>query len=194
MTNSSHAMVEGDGAEVTVYFDAPGEYVIHAYGTSGEASSTVRVVRLPQIPPGEVKWAVEELPGCRTVEIIPAIPAPESTNDVFAKELCPGGGTVIRAYTVDGLENWRTWISPGQHIDEKNLGKYQPKSLIGPSFCDKLKRGMTKKETVDLATGTTLRLPADRAKDMWVFDEDTSECRVTFAEDVIVKKQKVIGN
>ena len=46
-----------------------------------------------------------------------------------------------------------------------------------------------------LATAAKMELPeSDKAKDVWSFEEGAGECRVTFHDGKVTKKQKIIGN
>ena len=101
---SSNVDVEANGAEANFYFNAPGQYVVHAYGAGGSASANVNVIRAFAYAQGAAKWTVESFEGCMTRRPIAAIPAPGSSNDVFMVDDCPRG-TVVRALTANGLEN-----------------------------------------------------------------------------------------
>jgi hypothetical protein len=188
-----NAELESNGAETLVHFKAPGEYLVHAYGTSGTGSATVKVINATRLPEGAEKWAVDDLPGCKAGKIVPAIPAAGSTNDLFYTQLCPQG-TVVRAFTAEGLENWRTGVPPDQEVNANNLQLFEPKSLSRASVCDKLKVGMTKDETTMIVETAKAKLSSHKNANVWVLEEYGGECRVTFAEDMLTKKQRVISN
>jgi hypothetical protein len=135
---SSEVELESAGAEAVLYFNSAGDYTIYAYGAGGSASATVHVIRAFAYAPGATMWSVESFAGCKTRQPIPAIPARGSTNDVFMVDECPRG-TVVRALTSEGLENWRTWISAKGTLDFKNLSRYEPKGLLASSVCDSVK-------------------------------------------------------
>jgi hypothetical protein len=191
--SSANVQVTGSGADAEAYFRSPGDYVINAYSPDGSGSARVKVVNWRDYPQGAMKWSVDSLPGCHTGQITPAIPAPQSTNDVFVTQVCPNG-KVIRAFTADGLENWRTWIS-GTDVDMRHLASYEPKALLGKSLCDGVKTDMTREEVSKLAAAAKLELPdADKMKDSWLFEETAGECRITFTDGKVSKKQKIIAN
>jgi hypothetical protein len=191
--SSSDMQISGAGAEVMVYFRTPGEYVINAYSPDGSGSAKIKVVALRDYPNGAKKWTVDSFAGCRTKQIIPAVPAPGSTNDVFMSDVCPRGN-VVRALTAEGLENWRTWVS-GKDADPNHLEAYAPKDLLGKSLCDSVKIDMSREDVLKAATAAKADLPdSEKAKDVWTFEEGAGECRVTFKDGKVAKKQKVIGN
>ncbi len=190
---NGNAQIEDEDSDALIWFRAPGEYVVHAYGTEGEASATVKVVPGKRLEEGTTKWSVDNLPGCKTSKIAPAVPSAETTNDVFVMQQCPYG-TVIRAFTAEGLENWRNGVPPGQNVDASHLRDLQPKALMGTSVCDKLKVGMSKDETAQLAESSKSKPPSDRSANVWILEGEKGECKVTFADGAITKKQKVISN
>jgi hypothetical protein len=191
---SSDAEVRADGAEASFYFSAPGQYVVHAYGAGGSASAQVTVIRAFAYARGATKWTVESFEGCKTRRPVPAIPAPGSSNDVFMVDDCPRG-TVVRALTAEGLENWRSWIAENGKVDFSKLSRYEPKSLLAASVCDNMKVGMTREEAIKMIASSKPTLAdAERPKDVWMIEEGKSDCKVTFNEGHVTKKQKIINN
>ena len=94
----------GDEAEVSSITATHFEIIAHYEGRT--ASATVTVVSGYSLPEGTSKWVVMELPGFKTVKLIPAYPTAGGA-DVFAEETL-GSTRIIRAYTEDGRELWRT--------------------------------------------------------------------------------------
>src|SRR3954470_13240917 len=88
-SGSPDVELESEGAEAVLYFNGPGDYIIHAYGAGGSASATIHVLRAFAYAPGATKWSVESFNGCKTRQPVRAIPAPRSTNDVFMVDECP---------------------------------------------------------------------------------------------------------
>lgn len=192
-TSSSNARLYGKGSDVMVEFAEPGEYSIHAYSPEGSGSATVHVVNLRALPYGATKWRVESFEGCKTVKLIPAIPAAGSTNDVFMQDACPQG-TVVRALTAEGLENWRTWLGE-KEVDVQHLDAYEPKALLVKSVCDGVKPDMSRDDVLKIAATAKIELPAsEKTKDVWTFEEGGGECHVSFKDGKVTKKQKVIEN
>jgi len=192
-SSSSEAQIYGTGSDIEVEFREPGEYTIHAYSPDGSGSAKIRVLALRALPYGTKKWTVESFQGCQTKQIVPAIPAAGSTNDVFMSDSCPRGN-VIRALTAEGLENWRTWTSE-KDIDPSKLSAYEPKALLGKSVCDNVQADMSRDDVTRLAAAAKVDLPdTERSKDTWTFEEGAGECRVTFHDGKVTKKQKIIGN
>jgi hypothetical protein len=191
--SSSSAEIDGTGPEVDVYFKEPGEYSLRAYSPSGSAEARIKVIDSPYLPAGSVKWTVSSFEGCKTQEIKAAIPAPGSDNDVFMLDNC-AQGTVVRAFTAEGMENWRTWIS-GEGVDVNNLESYAPKSLLGSSVCDGVKIGMTRENAWKIVTDAKIALTeADRVKDSWLVEQATASCKIDFDHDLVAKKKRTITN
>lgn len=192
-SSSPEAQIYGKGSDVEIVFRQPGEYSIHAYSGEGSGSATVHVVNYRALPNRATKWRVESFDGCHTVKLIPAIPAPGSTNDIFMQDVCPRG-TVVRALTADGLENWRTWIGE-KEFDPGHMEGYEPKELNAKSLCDSVKPDMSRNDVLKLATTAKLDVPdSEKPKDLWTFEEGAGECRITFKDDKVVRKQKIIEN
>ena len=197
-SNSSDAVISGNGAEIEVNFRRPGDYVIHAYGKDGSAdSATVRVISGYTLPEGTTKWSVQSFDGCHTKKIVPAIPAPGSTNDLFMQEECPKG-EMVRALTAEGLENWRTWVTgkgADKDIDPETLQEAVSTPLSKASVCDGIRVGMSREDAAKIVAQAKLDSAGfDKPSDLWSLEEGAGECRITFRDDKVIKKQKVIGN
>jgi hypothetical protein len=189
--SSSDAKLSPRGDLVTVTFTRPGTYTLTGYGLEGSGSATIEVIDEVTLPINTVKWSLDDLPGCKHRDTIPAVATSESAADIFVEEQCPFG-TVIRAVTSEGLELWRTVrdrrtpvpVEPG--IAAKN-------SLAGGSFCDQIKTGMTRDEVDALPAAKALK-ESERGQDVWRINEGESECKITFKDLKVTKKQKVIAN
>jgi len=191
--SSSDVHISGNGAEIMAYFRIPGDYIINAYSPDGTGSAHVKVVNLRDYPTGGIKWSVQSFAGCQTRQIVPAIPAPGVTTDVFMQEVCPRGN-LVRALTAEGLENWRTWIGE-KNVDPSKLDAYQPKDLLGKSICDSVKLDMSRDDVLKLAASAKTPLSdAEQSKDIWTFEESAGDCRITFHDGKVTRKQKIIGN
>jgi hypothetical protein len=187
----SDAKLSPRGDLVTVTFSRPGTYTLTGYGADGSDSATIEVIDAAELAQGTAKWRLEDLPGCKHRNIIPAVPSPESAADIFVEEQCPFG-TVVRAVSPEGFELWRTvkdrrTPAAGEPpIAEKN-------SFAGDSVCDQIKTGMTKDEVSGLPAAKALK-EADRRQDVWRLEEGESQCKVTFKEAKVIRKQKIIAN
>ena len=53
---------------------------------------------------------------------------------------------------------------------------------------------MTRDEAVALVKADGVGMPANSAADLWLLEENKSNCRVTFAEGKITRAKKVINN
>jgi hypothetical protein len=189
--SSSDAKLSPRGDLVTVTFTRPGTYTLTGYGAEGSDSATIEVIDAPELPRDAVKWRLEDLPGCKHRAIIPAVPSSESAADIFVQEQCPFG-TVIRAVSPEGFELWRTVkdrrvpVAGEPPIAAKN-------GLGGDSICDHIKTGMAKEEVASLPAAKALK-DSERSQDVWRLDEGDNQCKVTFKEMKVIKKQKVIAN
>lgn len=193
-SSSENAAINGNGTDVEVEFREQGDYVIRAYSPDGSASATVRVLNLRAFPVGAKKWTIESFPGCRTIEVKPFQPKPTREAFAYMREECPRGH-LIRAFTSDGRENWRTWLFGEKEIDLDHPDSYEPKSLLGKSICDNVKPEMSRDDVLKVAESAKVQLPdSERSKDVWTFEEGAGECRVTFKDGKVAKKQKIIGN
>ncbi|HWR13230.1 MAG TPA: hypothetical protein VN577_00265 [Terriglobales bacterium] len=185
--------MEGSGADVMVTYMRAGDYEISAHIPGASASAHLKVIEGDELPEGTEKWVLDNLPGCKTKRIIPAVPAAGSDNDVFSVEECPRG-QVVRALSAEGLENWRTGLPEDTKINSDDLANLQPKSLLGASVCDNLKVGMTKDETKLAVRSSDLQPPLNPAGDLWTLEEPRGECRITFIGGRVTKWKKIIGN
>src|SRR5512144_2519533 len=70
------------GDEVEVSSDKATQFEVVADYEGQRAVASVKVISLHFLPQGTVKWEVTELPGFKTVELIPAVPTPGGP-DVF---------------------------------------------------------------------------------------------------------------
>jgi hypothetical protein len=189
--SSSDAKLSPRGDLVTVTFNRAGTYTLSGYGLEGSDTATIEVIDGAELPQGAVKWRLEDLPGCKHRANIPAVPSSESAADVFVQEQCPFG-TVIRAVSPEGFELWRTVkdrrtpVAGEPPIAAKN-------SLGGDSICDQINTGMTKEEVASLPAAKALT-DSERSQNVWRLDEGDSQCKVTFKETKVIKKQKVIAN
>ncbi len=192
--NSPNAHISGSGSDVVVEFEEAGEYTVHAYSVEGSASASVHVLNYRDFPAGTKKWTLESFEGCRTVAVKPVMPTRTAENFGFMQDECPRG-MVIRDFTEDGRENWRTWVLGQKDIDPEHLEAYEPKALLAKSLCDNVKPDMSRDDVLKLAAAAKLHLPeSEKPKDLWTFEENGAECRVTFKDGKVLKKQKVIEN
>jgi hypothetical protein len=54
---------------------------------------------------------------------------------------------------------------------------------------------MTREDAIKIVAAAQAKLPgADRPKDTWLIEEAKSDCKVTFSDAHVTKKQKIINN
>src|SRR5512133_1032637 len=134
----------GDEAEVSSDTATQFEVIAHYEGKT--ASATVTVVSGYSLPEGTSKWVVMELPGFKTVKLTPAYPT-AGGPDVFAEETM-GATRIIRAYTEDGRELWRSALRGS--LTAEFVAEQSRTSIKKKSVCDSLKIGDTKKDVATL--------------------------------------------
>lgn len=186
----------GGGAEIRIGFKRPGDYVIHAYAADGSTdTATLHVIAGPTFPEGTARWNLQPLPGCQLRKMVQASPVAGSSNELFAQEDCPQG-PLVRALTADGLENWRKWVSAtGKEGDAEKLQDPASSDLLLGSVCDHVKAGMSRDDAMKLVVQAKLDSNGfDKSNDLWTLEEASGECRITFHENTILKKQKIIEN
>jgi hypothetical protein len=188
-----------DGDEATLQAKDPASsLVLTGYAGSDSAEASIEI-RSGPLTPGTQIWSVTSMPGCKTGQIIQAVPTADGP-DLYVQEDCPGG-TVLRALTADGREMWRTGM-PGSvaHGAAGPAAKEQGQlggrlNLRGSSICDEISAGVTKEVVSKVVDDRKLRLAEDqRQSNNWVLEEDGFRCTILFDSKTgaVLKKKKVI--
>jgi Bacterial Ig-like domain (group 2) len=189
-SSSPDAVISGSGANIMVTFKHEGDFEIHAFTGDGSSSATVHVLPGATLPPGTPEWGLHPIPGCRMDKSAPA----DKSNGVFAKETC-ANGELFLALTTEGLENGQKWVASGEEaksVEQSDNG--ESTELMHGSLCDGVKTGMSRDDATKLVVKAKLDSNGfDKSSNLWNFEEGTGECRITFRDNVVVKKQKVIG-
>ena len=193
------AKLTTDGDEAVVQAVAESSLTLTAYAEGGSAEANVEIRSGHTMPSGTVLWTVAPLPGCKSKNLIQAVPSANGP-DLYDEEECPQGA-FVRALTADGREMWRRQLTgaggirssapmakpqtdTGQHLD-----------LHRTSICDGLSPGMTKDEVSKVAAGQNLTVQKkQRQSDNWEFEEEGSRCAISFdgKSGAVVKKKKTI--
>jgi hypothetical protein len=200
VTPDHAATLAPDGDEVILQAnEAASSVVLTAYADSDMAQASIEIRLGTSLATGTVKWSVAEIPGCKTVKIIPAVPS-AGGPDVYVREECPQG-TFVRAIMEDGRELWRRRIGgPGVPVSSGPGTKEDAPSgahlnLGSNSVCDGVSVGMTKEGVAKLVDGRSLRLDSkQRLSDSWGLEEEGTRCTILFdvQTGIVVKKKKTI--
>src|SRR3984893_3362523 len=185
-----------DGDEATIQAEEPSSTVVltaYAEGDSSEASIEIRSG--PSLPMGTMKWSVNSLPGCKSMNMTQAVPSANGP-DIYVQEACPDG-SYVRALTDDGRELWRRKI--GVPLAPGLKAKEEPEpaehiNLSTRSLCDDISSGMTKDSVSKLAQDHSLRLgEKEREGNHWVIEEHNFRCTLLFDNAAtVIKKKKII--
>lgn len=211
------AEVTMNGDEVTVTAREASPSVMLTATTEGDsADASIEIRAQGDLKPGTTLWSVAPTPGCKTTQMIQAVPSANGP-DLYVQETCPDG-TMLRALTSDGRELWRKMLagkSVGAAVPTSN-GPYvgflpngptspapvKPAEPVGAhinshstSMCDAVSAGMTRDDAMNAATQHNIKLDAtQRQRDTWVIEEQGSSCTISFDATTgnVVKKKKTI--
>jgi hypothetical protein len=185
--------IEGD--ELHLSPKHAGDFRLSARTDFATAEGTIKVIEGSTLAPGTVKWSSGARSGCKTTNIIPAMPR-RNGPDVFQQSRCEDG-EYIAAYTSDGVQLWRRKIidsgAPGDPAgnDYELVGKHL--GAHSASICDSVPVGADQKKIRDLLTQHSLSFREQSIGDgVWLVEESNTQCRMWFDEKlVLVKKRKV---
>jgi|SRR6202522_2392893 hypothetical protein len=188
-----------NGDEATVKAVEQSSTVVLTANAGGDSSEAIIEIRAgATLPTGTAIWAVDHLPGCKSVKMTQAVPSANGP-DLYDEESCPQG-TFIRAMTADGRELWRRRLGdpagilpprlkaaeqaePGEHLN-----------LSGSSLCDAVSSGMTKDAVSKLARSGNLRVSEkEQQSDSWELEGQGFRCDIFFDKaGAVMKKKKTI--
>lgn len=175
-----------DEAEVSATIPKGFEVIADYQGQAAKA--LVTVIAGYYLPEGTVRWSVTELPGFKTVKLIPAVPS-SNGPDVFAEEVGPSG-SIIRAYTEDGRELWRTALS-GQLSAEVIAQQQSNLSSKKEPACAAIKIGNTKTEVAALKEAADYAAnPPLFKRDEWILEQPGVVCHIYFDANSTVSKSR----
>lgn len=211
------AEVTMNGDEVTVTAREASPSVMLTATTEGDsADASIEIRAQGDLKPGTTLWSVAPTPGCKTTQMIQAVPSANGP-DLYVQETCPDG-TMLRALTSDGRELWRKMLagksvgaavptSNGPYVGFLPNGPTSPAPVKpaepvgahinshGTSMCDAVSAGMTRDDAMNAATQHNIKLDAkQRQRDTWVIEEQGSSCTISFDATTgnVVKKKKTI--
>jgi hypothetical protein len=182
-----------EGDELYISPKRTGEFRLTARTYYVTAEATVKVVEAGDMKAGDVRWSSGSKDGCRTVKVIPARPTPGGP-DIYEQSQCLDG-TYVAAYTSDGVQLWRRKISdsPSQEGTNDYETAGQHLDAHAGSICDAVQAGAEQDKVRAMVTERHLTWREQPgAEHVWVVDEASTQCRLTFDEKhVLVKKKKV---
>lgn len=182
------------GADISVVAKQPGRFTLTAHASEGYAEAQVEVLQGTTMPVGTIRWSGVNWPGCKTSEIIPAVPSATGVADVFENAMC-ADGQYVAAYTAQGIMAWRrklTGKNGGQLSAEEVATAAAQLNTHRPSICDSISISMKKDDAHALLAARQLTANSE-SETVWVIEEDGTECRLWFnAQSQITKKRKTL--
>jgi hypothetical protein len=110
------------GSEVEVVAKQSGRFTLTAHAGEGYAEAQVEVLQGTTMPIGTIRWSGVDWPGCKTTDIMPAVPSATGVADVFEEAEC-ADGHYVAAYTAQGIMAWR------RKVTAKNGGRPSAEEL-----------------------------------------------------------------
>jgi hypothetical protein len=88
-----------------------GETTVTAVWRGMSANATVRVLPGTKLPLGSLRWLVSPTPGYWTKSFRQAQPTGDDTPDFYSFEQNDSGGTILRAFKMNGTQRWMLRMS-----------------------------------------------------------------------------------
>lgn len=199
VTPAHAATLTQSGDEVTIKAEEPSSTLILTANTDGDsAEANIEILSGNSRKSGTVLWSVTPIPGCKSTNIVQAVPSANGP-DLYDQEECPQGN-VVRALTSDGRELWRrSFGGPGTPMTELNPGgTVKPPQRLDPhktSVCDSVSAGMTRENVAKALADRSLRLDdQQRSANQWLIEEEGFHCTISFdaSNGTVVKKKKTV--
>jgi hypothetical protein len=184
------------GEEATVKAIRPGVVTLVASADGTEAEARVQVVD-GRPPVGTPLWLNDPIPGCRVTHSIPANQVDASGPQFYTTYNC-SGDSVLRAFSSDGRELWRTLVgSPPSCSAQRSAAPPTSPSFSSHSPCDAIHPGLDKQHLSMILKQLNLSTIPDGEKgDVWTLEGDGFLCKVTFdpRSATVMKVAKIITN
>jgi len=182
------------GSEVEVVAKQPGRFTLTAHASEGYAEAQVEVLQGVTMPIGTIRWSGVDWPGCKTADIVPAVPSTTGVADVFEETDC-ADGRYVAAYTAQGIMAWRRKLT-AKKGGQSSVDEVAPATIQlnthQPSICDSVSIPMKKEGAHALLVARGLTVSSE-AETVWTIEEEGTECRLWFnAQFQITKKRKTI--
>ena len=196
---SHAATATQSGEEITIKAEEASPTVILTATSEGDsADANIEIHPGTSRKSGTVLWSVTPIPGCKSTNIIQAVPTADGP-DLYDQEECPQG-SVVRALTSDGRELWRrSFGGSGTPMAELTPGgTVKPPQRLNPrntSVCDSISAGMTRDTVTKVVADRSLRLDdKQRSANEWLLEEEGFHCTISFdaGSGTVVKKKKTV--
>ncbi len=188
------ALQANGGDQVTIVAKQAGDFRISAQSKNGSAEGTVKVME-GKIPVGTAIWSGGTIPGCKSVQLVQAMPSANGP-DMYETSHC-ADGDYVTALTADGMQLWRRRLgAPGATTatpDGKNTVEASRINLAAPSICDSLLLGTDQQKIRDLLQQRNLSFSEGASGDhAWIIEESNKRCKLWFDDkSVLTKKRKI---
>jgi len=196
----AHAVtLTNNGDEVSIKAEEISSTVILTANADGDsAEANIEILSGNSRKSGTVLWSVNPIPGCKSINLVQAVPSANGP-DLYDQEECPQG-SVVRALTSDGREFWRrSFGGPGAPMADLNPGgMVKPPQRLDPhkaSVCDSVSAGMTRENVAKALADRSLRLDdKQRSTNQWLVEEEGFHCTISFdaGNGTVVKKKKTV--
>ncbi|HEX3321418.1 MAG TPA: hypothetical protein VHR84_12000 [Terriglobales bacterium] len=169
--------------------------ILTANAGTESAEATLEVRSGSALPIGTAQWTVQELPGCKTIDITPAVPS-SGGPDVYVKETCSDGDW-LRAITAEGHELWRRKFSNGSSpipLASRMESPNQHLNSTARSVCDDISVGMSRANVFEIFQTRHIVLGRNEtSKSIWSIEEQNFNCQVFFnSSGGVVRKKKTV--
>jgi len=201
---------EGDDLVLTA--TKPGSLQIVAQAGGGSSQAEVKVIEGQALPMGSIKWSGPNFAGCKSTQIVPAVPS-DSDIDVYDMSRCPDGD-YASAYTADGMLVWRLRVgesgSGAQIIPTfgSNKAGFPAKTspvvpslpnrrrLSSASVCDGIVVGTEREKVRELLVSRSLSFSSDGSEQIWIVEEPGVQCKLWFDDKLAVarKSKTLVGD
>ena len=184
--------------EATLEAKEPCSKLVLSAQAGSDSAEAIVEIRSGRLDTGTILWSAPDIPGCKSRKISQAVPSADGP-DLYVEEDCPEG-TLVRAFTSDGREMWRTMLGGSTVPSSWRLPK--PVSIGGKhlnfnhdSICDAAAIGMTKNTLALLLEERHMSLQErQQERAIWAFEEQGNRCELLFDNKtgMLVKKKKTL--
>jgi hypothetical protein len=214
------ASMSHEGDDLVLTATAPASFQIMAVSPGGSAQASVKVIAEKVLPTGSIKWSAPSPEGCKTTQIVPAVPS-ASGIDVYESSHCPDG-EYVSAYTDEGILVWRHKVSgptsegvkviptfnDGPPLIQRSSTLSRLPSSSGSlgassatsssragislaSVCDAIAVGTAREKVQEVLKSRNLSFTSEGQ--VWVVEESTARCKLWFDDkSSVAKKSKTL--
>lgn len=203
-----------EGDELTITPLRAGDFRVTASTGYGLAEATVKVMEGNALPTGTARWTSSEPPGCKSVQIVPAVP--DATGiDLYQSSVCPDG-QYVSGFTADGFLLWRSRVGaagapaatlipgfPTSHSHPSPGAPASPNTTKGgaPAFspspkprwtsvCDSVSIGTDQQKIRDLLRDRGLSFSEGSSGGrVWTVEESSAQCKLEFDDKLTLARK-----